>query len=69
MAVDTYRHPLDHGWVTPDGYLCDGCNVLGSHEHRCHRADAGPACACAVCREPTPDELAAFSVALREEQP
>ncbi len=57
---ESVRHPMDHGWVTPDGYICDGCSVLGVHEHRCHRADAGPACTCTLCREPSPEELAAL---------
>jgi hypothetical protein len=66
---DSYRHPLDHGWVTAEGYLCDGCNVLGLHEHRCHRDDAGPKCVCGLCAEPTPEELAAFAAALERKEP
>lgn len=55
------RHPMDHGWIMGDGsYFCDGCNVRGVHEHRCHRDDGGLACACTICRQPTADELAAF---------
>lgn len=57
-----YRHAHDHGWILDDGsYLCDGCNVLGVHEHRCHiQADTGLSCSCEICREPTPEELTAF---------
>lgn len=41
------------------GMLCDGCNVLGGHQHRCHHGDlhifvqgepAGQHCSCQTCR-------------------
>lgn len=62
---EAVRHELDHGWETPDGYVCDGCTVRGHHEHRCHHADAGPACTCKGCN-PTPEELAEFKETLNE---
>lgn len=49
-------HIVEHG--SYPGVLCDGCNVLGNAEHRCHQGDihilvrgrpAGQACSCQVC--------------------
>lgn len=57
--MNATRHVLDHGWNTPDGYLCDGCAVRGVHQHRCHEADAGPQCECELCH-PTREEIEAF---------
>jgi hypothetical protein len=58
--TETVRHVFDHGWVTPGGYICDGCNVNPPHEHKCHGRDGGPACTCKLCEEPSPEELEAF---------
>jgi hypothetical protein len=32
---------LEHGVFVDGKYVCDGCNVFGVHEHRCHGRDAG----------------------------
>lgn len=40
---------VENGWVTEDGYLCDGCAVREGHMHRCHGDDGGRRCTCEDC--------------------